>query len=83
MERNKERGMCCGAGGGSFWKEELKGTDRINVMRTEQALETGCTAIGTACPFCMTMMIDGTKAKGVEESINTFDVVELLDLSIA
>lgn len=83
MERNKERGMCCGAGGGSFWKEEMAGTDRINVLRTEQALETGCSAIGTACPYCMTMMIDGTKAKGVEEQINTYDVVELLNMSVA
>ncbi|TCS70488.1 Fe-S oxidoreductase [Effusibacillus lacus] len=83
MERNRERGMCCGAGGGSFWKEELKGTDRINVMRTEQAMETGCTMIGTACPFCMTMMIDGTKAKGVEDNIATYDVVELLDMATA
>jgi Fe-S oxidoreductase len=83
MERSRERGMCCGAGGGSFWKEELAGTDRINVLRTEQALETGCSAIGTACPYCMTMMIDGTKAKGVEEQINTYDVVELLNMSVA
>lgn len=83
MERNKERGMCCGAGGGSFWKEELKGTDRINVMRTEQALETGCTVIGTACPFCMTMLIDGTKAKGVEDTVSTYDIVELLEMSVA
>lgn len=83
MERNKERGMCCGAGGGSFWKEEMAGTERINVFRTEQAMETGCSMIGTACPYCMTMLIDGTKAKGVEETISTFDVVELLDMSVA
>jgi Fe-S oxidoreductase len=81
MERNKEKGMCCGAGGGSMWKEETIG-ERINVMRTEQALETGCTAIGTACPYCMTMMIDGTKQKGVEEQIATYDVVELLNMAI-
>lgn len=81
MERNKERGMCCGAGGGSMWKEETIG-ERINVMRTEQALETGCTAIGTACPYCMTMMIDGTKQKGVEEEIPTYDVVELLNMAV-
>lgn len=83
MERSKENGMCCGAGGGNFWKEELPGTERINVLRTEQVIETSATIIGTACPFCMTMMIDGTKAKGVEETISTYDVVELLDMSVA
>lgn len=81
MERNRNKGMCCGAGGGSMWKEESIG-ERINGMRTEQALQTGCTAIATACPYCMTMLIDGTKQKGVEDEISTYDVVELLNMAV-
>ncbi len=77
MDRTRNRSMCCGAGGGSMFKEET-GKQRINVLRTEQALATGVTTIATACPYCMTMMIDGTKAKGVEEEVLTFDVAELL-----
>lgn len=80
MERSRNKSMCCGAGGGGMFKEET-GT-RINVMRTEQAMETGASVIGTACPYCMTMMIDGTKAKGEEENISTYDVIELLAMSI-
>ncbi len=80
MERSRNKSMCCGAGGGGMFKEE-SGT-RINVMRAEQALDTGATMIGTACPYCMTMMIDGTKAKGAEDDVSTYDVMELLAMSI-
>lgn len=77
MERSRNKSMCCGAGGGGMFKEET-GAARINVMRAEQALETGAGIVGTACPYCMTMLIDGTKAKGAEDSLQTFDVIELL-----
>lgn len=80
MERHKEKSMCCGAGGGGMFKEE-SGT-RINVMRAEQAIQTGATVIGTACPYCMNMLIDGTKAHGQEDVIETYDVIELLAASI-
>lgn len=81
MERNRGKSMCCGAGGGGLFKEET-GTGRINVMRTEQAIETGATAISTACPYCMTMITDGTKAKEVEETMPVYDVSELLAQSV-
>lgn len=79
--RNRENGMCCGAGGGLMWQEEKVGT-RVNVARTEQLLETKPTVIGSACPYCLTMLSDGTKAKEVDEMVGTFDVVELLDRSL-
>ncbi|MGA9175508.1 MAG: heterodisulfide reductase-related iron-sulfur binding cluster, partial [Thermoactinomyces sp.] len=81
MKRNRENGMCCGAGGGMMWMEETEGV-RINVARTEQALEVNPTLIGSACPYCLTMLSDGTKAKEVEEKVKTMDVAEVLALSI-
>lgn len=81
MERNRGKSMCCGAGGGGLFKEET-GTGRINVIRTEQAIETGASAISTACPYCMTMITDGTKAKEVEETMPVYDVSELLAQSV-
>jgi len=81
MERKRENAMCCGAGGGLMWLEEKEGT-RINELRTEQALKLNPTAIATACPYCLTMMSDGTKAKNAEEEVKTLDVVELLEKSL-
>lgn len=81
MDRNRENGMCCGAGGGLMWTEETTG-NRINVARTEQAMETQSTMISSACPYCLTMMSDGTKAKEVDEDISTMDVAEILALSV-
>ncbi|MED4015879.1 (Fe-S)-binding protein [Sutcliffiella cohnii] len=81
MERNRESGMCCGAGGGLMWSEETVGT-RINVARTEQALAVNPSVISSGCPYCLTMMSDGTKAMEVDETVSTYDVAELLEKAI-
>ncbi|MDP4106516.1 MAG: (Fe-S)-binding protein [Bacillota bacterium] len=81
MERNRETGMCCGAGGGLMWMEEDTG-QRINVARTEQALAVNPTVISSGCPYCLTMLSDGTKAKEVEERVKTYDVAELLERAV-
>lgn len=81
MERNRETAMCCGAGGGLMWMEDRVG-NRINVARTEQALETNASVISSGCPYCLTMLTDGTKAKEVEDKIGTYDVCELLERSV-
>jgi Fe-S oxidoreductase len=81
MERNRETGMCCGAGGGLMWMEEETG-HRINVSRTEQALAVNPSIISSGCPYCLTMLSDGTKAKEVEEKISTYDVAELLEKAV-
>ncbi|QSS99874.1 4Fe-4S dicluster domain-containing protein [Pontibacillus sp. ALD_SL1] len=81
MQRNRQNGMCCGAGGGLMWSEEKTG-NRVNVARTEQALKVEPTTISSGCPFCLTMLSDGTKAKEVEEDVATEDVAEILARSI-
>ncbi|MGE5397794.1 MAG: heterodisulfide reductase-related iron-sulfur binding cluster [Chitinophagales bacterium] len=82
MERNREFGFCCGAGGGRMWLEEhaAEGFKRINDTRTEQALATNPEIIITNCPFCMTMLDDGVK--GAEAEVKVFDIVELLNQSL-
>lgn len=81
MERSRENGMCCGAGGGMMWMEEDAGK-RVNLARIEQAIEVNPTVISSACPYCLTMFEDGTKLKDVEETIQARDVSELLEESV-
>jgi Fe-S oxidoreductase len=54
--------------------------ERINEMRTDQALATSATMVGTACPFCLTMISDGIKVKEVE--VKAMDLAEILAQSI-
>jgi Fe-S oxidoreductase len=90
MPRHADRSMCCGAGGARMWMEERIG-QRINVNRTEEALDTltavaggdGAAAgtIAVACPFCRTMLTDGLTQKqgaGAGENVQIQDVSQML-----
>lgn len=77
MERNKERGLCCGAGGGHFWMD-LKIGERVNSVRAAEAARTGASTVATACPFCMQMMEDGVKLTNNEASLDVRDIAEVI-----
>ncbi len=76
MKRSKDRGLCCGAGGARMWMEEKTGK-RVNIERIEEALSTKPDVVASACPFCMTMLTDGVKAKEAE-SVQVKDIAELV-----
>ncbi|MFH1335065.1 MAG: heterodisulfide reductase-related iron-sulfur binding cluster, partial [Candidatus Zixiibacteriota bacterium] len=78
MERNRERSFCCGAGGGRMWMEETLGK-RINHLRIDQIAAADASVITTACPYCLTMLEDGLKEKGMETLMTVFDLSEILD----
>ena len=80
MKRCKSNGLCCGAGGAQMFKEEEKGTIRINSERTNEALATGANVIAAACPFCNTMLTDGVKEK--DANVEVLDIAELVAASI-
>lgn len=77
MERNKEKSFCCGAGGARMWMEEDIG-ERINNARTKQAMAVGADKIAVGCPFCLTMMADGIKDNHKEETMQAWDLAELV-----
>ena len=83
MRRCRSKGLCCGAGGAQMFKEEEKGSTRVNFERSEEALATGAGVIAAACPFCNTMLTDGVKHEEKEETVKVLDVAELIAASIA
>lgn len=78
MKRSRSQGLCCGAGGGQYFKEPEPGKKDINIERIEEALGTGAQAIAVACPFCMTMMTDGVKNKEREADVKVYDLAEFV-----
>jgi Fe-S oxidoreductase len=82
MKRCRSNGLCCGAGGAQMFKEEEKGNTRINIERTNEAIATGAGIIAAACPFCNTMMTDGTKLAEKEETVKVMDIAELIAASL-
>jgi Fe-S oxidoreductase len=81
LPRNRERGLCCGGGGGHMWME-VKAQKRVNLIRVEEALEAKVDMVGTGCPFCLAMLDLGRKVKGAEETLAVKDVSELVAESL-
>ena len=73
----RRNGTCCGAGGGRMWMEEKK-DQRVNFLRTEQALEHKPDVIATSCPFCKIMIGSALNEKGLGQNVAVLDVMELV-----
>ncbi len=75
MPRNRKQSFCCGAGGGNYWGGE--GGERINEVRSREALDTGAEKIATSCPFCLLMLTEGVSKHTDERRV--FDIAELVE----
>jgi Fe-S oxidoreductase len=84
-EWNREKGLCCGAGGGQMWMEEQHGTERVNKRRTLQLVDTGATMVASGCPFCQTMLTDGIKSmeEELKRPVEQLDIAEVLERAVA
>lgn len=76
MKRCRTKGLCCGAGGAQMFKEEEKGSKRVNQERTTDMLESKAEVVAAACPFCMTMLSDGLKEN--ESKAQVLDIAEII-----
>jgi Fe-S oxidoreductase len=77
LERTREHGFCCGAGGGRMWMEEKTGT-RVNHDRTDEILATGATMVATACPYCTVMIKDAVDDRNAGERVQVKNISELV-----
>lgn len=79
FERRGIKGFCCGGGGGNMFLEEH--APRMNETRITQIIEDKSVkdlkGVAVACPFCLTMMVDGTKTFN-REDLEVKDVAELV-----
>jgi Fe-S oxidoreductase len=82
MKRCRSNGLCCGAGGAQMFKEDEPGTSRINIDRTDEALNLQPDVIAAACPFCNTMMTDGVKNREKETQVQVLDIAEIIASSL-
>jgi Fe-S oxidoreductase len=80
MHRHGRQAFCCGAGGGRMWMEETLGK-RINRERIQHAHEVEADVVATACPFCLTMMLEGASSQNL--AIDVADVAQLVAANIA
>jgi Fe-S oxidoreductase len=72
MERSRERGRCCGGGGGAPFTD-IPGATRIPDIRIADAKSTGAGVVAVACPNC-TAMLEGVVGPRPE----VLDIAELL-----
>ncbi len=77
-ERRRSNSFCCGAGGGQFWKEEEKGSERVSTNRYRELKRTGAKTIATGCPFCMRMISEETAKEEPETAMEVLDLAEIV-----
>ncbi len=77
VETSRERGTCCGAGGGRFLLEEATGS-RMSHNRVDELMATQPNTIAVSCPFCVLMLEDALKSKSLSGQVQVKDLSEIL-----
>jgi Fe-S oxidoreductase len=80
--RSRSNSFCCGAGGGQFWKDEEKGTERVSTNRYRELKQTGAKTVATGCPFCMRMITEEAAKEEPETAMEVLDIAEIVAKSL-
>ena len=78
LKRCKSKALCCGAGGAQMFKDAEQGNKEINIERAEEIKDNSAKIVATGCPFCNTMLTDGTKSFENENKVEVLDIAELI-----
>ena len=79
MPRNRDRALCCGAGGGRIWMEEVGIKERSSEARIREAAQLDEVQVFVvACPKDATMFKDAVKTSGFEDRLVVKDLIELI-----
>lgn len=81
MEKNKDKALCCGMGGGNMWYELPEGK-HLAENRLEHIGDTKAPKLATACSYCM---INFNSSKGTvkaTEDLQIEDVASILAKSV-
>jgi Fe-S oxidoreductase len=78
MDRTRNDSFCCGAGGAQFWKEEEHGSDRVNIVRYNEAASIKADTLAVSCPFCIRMFEDASQDEATQDGPQVKDVAEII-----
>lgn len=81
MRHNRQQSLCCGGGGGGVFKPQSE--ENLGAVRVQEALDAGADTIAVSCPYCLKMLTEAVRQRGLEQKIAVHDVAELLLQSLA
>lgn len=81
MERNKDKSLCCGMGGGNMWYELPEGEHLAN-KRLEDIADTHAPKLATACSFCLINFNSAKGHKPATENLEIEDIASILAKSV-
>ncbi len=81
MPRSRDSALCCGAGGGRIWMEDVAGIkERPSEMRVREAAGVrGVRTLVVSCPKDLVMFQDAVKTTQLEGSLVVQDLVQLVE----
>jgi Fe-S oxidoreductase len=77
MEKNKDKSLCCGMGGGNMWYELPEG-EHLAHNRLKDIGETKTSKLATACSFCLINFNSSKASHKPTENIEIEDVANIL-----